>query len=494
MTTSTPTQPSGDAVEPPEAVESGLDKVEDTVKLVVLVAIMGAALAASFTHMKDWTLHWMPEDTPEWFGWANAVISELLPLVATLSLRKRLRQGKKLLSYALFVLLGGALLSLAAQLSAVGADASWSARFLACLPSLAFLFLSKLVLGDLDGGRKHAEIEAERQHQAAAEAARRADEVRAARAETAAARAAQAEADERARVETARAEAESAARVAAETRADEAEKAAQAQAEKRAEIEAATEAEIAAHAHAAAEARTAVEVAEQRAAAAIEAARLAEGRLAEARDAADRAAAARVLAEQSATEQVRILADAAEQAERDYQDTLAEARLDARAAHDRVAELDETVRALRAQLDESQRFAERQANLRARAEQEAQAIIDARDGLVNELERTRRALARAQERAETSAGRQPEIARPAPRKSLASVPATLPENLPEVDKVRPETVAIVLFARAENPGAKQTELAEITGISDRTIRKVLNAVPAEIAGQVLELTAGNRVA
>ncbi|MFJ8691033.1 coiled-coil domain-containing protein [Micromonospora wenchangensis] len=464
-------------------VGSRADKVEDTVKLVILVAIMLAALAASFTHMKDWTLHWMPHDTPQWFGWANAVISELLPLVATLSLRKRLRQGKSLWSYALAVLLAGAVLSLAAQLSAVGANASWSARFLACLPSLAFLFLSKLVMGDLDSGRKHAEIEAERQRQAAAEAARRAEEVRAARAETAAARRAQAEAEEAARVETARAEAETAARVAAETRA-------RVGAETRAEIEAAAEAEIAGHAAAAAEAAEAVRVAERRAAAETEAARLAEGRLVEARDAADRAAAARVVAEQTAAAQVRTLTDAAEQAERDHQDALAEARVDARAAQEQAAELDEAVRALRAQLDQAQRFAEQQATARAIAEQESQAIKDARDGLVNELERTRRALARAQERAESGGTRQPEIVRPAARKSLASAPATLPDNLPEVDKVRPETVALILAARAENPNATQAELAEITTISDRTIRRVLNAVPAEIVGQVLELTSG----
>ncbi|WP_420118130.1 hypothetical protein [Micromonospora sp.] len=475
-------------------VGSRADKVEDTVKLVILIAIMLAALAASFTHMKDWTLHWMPHDTPQWFGWANAVISELLPLVATLSLRKRLRQGKSLWSYALAVLLAGAVLSLAAQLSAVGANASWSARFLACLPSLAFLFLSKLVMGDLDSGRKHAEIEADRQRQAAAEAARRAEEVRAARAETAAARRAQAEAEEAARVETARADTETAARVAAETRAAEAETRATVEAETRAEIEAAAEAEIAAHAAAAAEAAEAVRVAEQRAAAETEAARLAEGRLVEARDAADRAAAARVVAEQTAAAQVRTLTDAAEQAERDFQHALADARYTAQTAQDRAVELDDAVRALRAQLDQAQRFAEQQVTARAIAEQESQAIKDVRDGLVNELERTRRALARAQERAETGGTRQPEIVRPSARKSLASAPATLPDNLPEVDKVRPETVALILAARAENPNATQAELAEITTISDRTIRRVLNAVPAEIVGQALELTSGSRVA
>ncbi|WP_043726515.1 hypothetical protein [Micromonospora maris] len=333
-------------------------------------------------------------------------------------------------------------------------------------------------------GRTAAEIAA------AAQEAQRAEELRAARAETAAARQARAEAEAAARAEKARAEAEAAARAEAETRAVEAETRAQAQAETRAEIEAATEAEIAEHVRAVAEAREAARLAEQRATAAIEAARLAEGRLAEARDAADRAGTARVIAEQAAAEQVRALTDAAEQAERDHQDALAEARVDARTAQEQAARLDDEVRVVRAQLDEAQRFAERQAAARVHAEQEAQAVKDARNGLVNELERTRRALARAQEKAEISGGRQPEILRPAARKTLAAVPAELPADLPEVETVKPEKVAAILIARAENPNATQTELASITGISDRTIRKVLNAVPAEIVGQVLELTAG----
>ncbi|MEU5949564.1 hypothetical protein ABZ793_28955 [Micromonospora sp. NPDC047465] len=333
-------------------------------------------------------------------------------------------------------------------------------------------------------GRTGKEIEAEQ------EAARRAEEVRAARAETAAARAAQAEAEAKARAETARAEAETAARAKAETRAADAETRARSEAETRAEIQAATQAEIAEHEQAAAEAREAVRVAEQRAAAAIEAARVAEGRLAEARDTADRAATARALTEQATAEQVRVLTEAAEQAERDYQHALAEARYTGQAAQDRAAELDETVRELRAQLDQAHRFAESQAVARARAEQESQAITEAREGLVNELERTRRALARAQEKAETGSARQPEIGRSVPRKSLASVPAQLPANLPEVDKVRPETVALILAARAENRNATQSALKEITGISERTISRVLNAVPAEIVDQVLELTSG----
>ncbi|WP_254877106.1 hypothetical protein [Verrucosispora sp. NA02020] len=325
---------------------------------------------------------------------------------------------------------------------------------------------------------------------AAAQAAQRAEELQQARAETAAARRAQAEAEAAARTEKARAEAEAAARAKAETRAAESERRAQAEAETRAEIEAATEAEIAEHVRAVAEAREAARLAQQQASTETQAARLAEGRLAEARDAADRAGAARVIAERTAAEQVRVLTDAAEQAERDHQDALAEARVDARAAQEQAAKLDEEVRVVRAQLDESQRFAERQAAARVHAEQEAQAVKDAGTGLVNELERTRRALARAQEKAEISGGRQPEILRPAARKTLAAVPAELPADLPEVETVKPEKVAAILIARAENPDATQAELAGLTGISDRTIRKVLNAVPAEIVGQVLELTAG----
>ncbi|MFI2667595.1 hypothetical protein [Micromonospora carbonacea] len=337
-------------------------------------------------------------------------------------------------------------------------------------------------------GRTAKEIEA------AQEAARGVEEVRAARAETVAARRAQAEAEAAARAETARAEAETVARVEAETRAVEAETRAAAEAETRAEIEAATEAEIADHVRAVAEAREAAGAAEQRATAAVEAARLAEGRLAEARDTADRAVAAHALAGHAAAERIQALVDAAEQAERDYRQALAEARSIVMTHEDRAGILDNQVQALRAQLDEAQRFAERQAVARAMAEQESQAIKDARDGLVNELERTRRALARVQEKAETGAARQPEILRPANRKSLASVPAELPADLPEVETVKPETVAAVLAARGQHPEMTNKQLSEITGISDRTIRKVLNAVPAEIVGQVLELTSGSRVA
>src|SRR4051794_7890864 len=85
----------------PVEVTDTAEKVEARIKLAILGVIMVASLAASFTHMRDWTMHWMPVGTPGWFGWANATISELVPLVATLSLRKRMHDGKSIWSYPL---------------------------------------------------------------------------------------------------------------------------------------------------------------------------------------------------------------------------------------------------------------------------------------------------------------------------------------------------------------------------------------------------------
>jgi hypothetical protein len=490
--------------------------VEDRIKLAVLGAIMLAALAASFTHMHDWTMRWMPDGTPGWFGWANATISELVPLVATLSLRKRLHDGKKIWSYSLAILVAGAVLSLAAQLSAVGSQASWSARFLACLPSLAFLFLSKLVIGDLDANRVHAAGAAEAARKAAADTARWARQVREARAETEKVRGELAEMQTRAEAAAARAEAETAAREKAETRAAEAETAAAAAAESRAETERRARAEIARHESAVVAATERAREAEQHAGVQAQAARLAEGRLAEARESADRAAAARVAAEQRAGEHIRQVSAAAEQAEYQLRQQLAAATGQATAAERRAAELAEQVRTVQAQRDEARAVAEQQSTGRVLAEQAlsaaqrdlqaAQAEQDrareqwtaelarTREAAVNEIERLKRQLARATEKAEIAAAPRPEISR-APTRKQALVPAGgLVENLPvSVETVAAETVAVVLFAWSLDPAASQARLSELTGISDRTIRKVLRAIPAddadEIAAQVRALVA-----
>ena len=63
-----------------------IHKAETTVKVLILLAVGGMAGAASFTHVHDWTMHNSPAGTPGWFGWANAVISELTPIAAGLEI------------------------------------------------------------------------------------------------------------------------------------------------------------------------------------------------------------------------------------------------------------------------------------------------------------------------------------------------------------------------------------------------------------------------
>ena len=64
---------------------------ESVVQAVIMLAVAGMAGAASFTHVHDWTMHNSPAGTGNWFGWANAMVSELIPLAAGLEARRRIR-------------------------------------------------------------------------------------------------------------------------------------------------------------------------------------------------------------------------------------------------------------------------------------------------------------------------------------------------------------------------------------------------------------------
>ena len=99
--------------------------------------------AASFTHVHDWTMHNTPAGTGDWFGWANAVISELTPTAAGLEIRRRKRHHQPI-AYPMAVLIAAAALSLSAQVAE--AKAGPTGWLLAAVPALAFLALSKLVL------------------------------------------------------------------------------------------------------------------------------------------------------------------------------------------------------------------------------------------------------------------------------------------------------------------------------------------------------------
>lgn len=119
------------------------ERAENLVQVAILLLVGSMAGAASFTHVHDWTMDNSPPGTGDWFGWANAVISELTPTAAGLEIRRRKRHGHKV-TYPMAVLIAAASLSIAAQLAV--AKPSPTGWLLAAVPALAFLALSKLVL------------------------------------------------------------------------------------------------------------------------------------------------------------------------------------------------------------------------------------------------------------------------------------------------------------------------------------------------------------
>ncbi|MFU8851108.1 hypothetical protein ACNAW0_09015 [Micromonospora sp. SL1-18] len=118
-------------------------RVEGVVLVLILLTVAGFAGAASFTHVKDWTLTNSPDGTGQWFGWANAVISELVPIASLLTIRRRRRTGASI-GYPMLLLIAAASLSLAAQLAV--AKSGPSGWLLSAVPALAFMALVKLVL------------------------------------------------------------------------------------------------------------------------------------------------------------------------------------------------------------------------------------------------------------------------------------------------------------------------------------------------------------
>ncbi|WP_436971000.1 hypothetical protein [Micromonospora coxensis] len=134
------------------------ERIERAVLILILLVVGLAAGAASFTHVHDWTMDNSPAGTPDWFGWANAVISELVPVAALLTIRQRRRAGGSV-GYPSFLLLMAVILSLAAQLAV--AKPGISGWLLSAVPALAFMGLSKLVLSGLPADQPKQELTAE---------------------------------------------------------------------------------------------------------------------------------------------------------------------------------------------------------------------------------------------------------------------------------------------------------------------------------------------
>jgi hypothetical protein len=120
------------------------ERRENAVQIVILVVVGLMAGAASFTHVHDWTMDNSPAGTGDWFGWTNALVSELTPTAAGIEVRRRRRNGYKI-GYPLAVLVAAVALSIAAQFAQ--ATPSVSGWLLAAVPALGFLALTKLVLG-----------------------------------------------------------------------------------------------------------------------------------------------------------------------------------------------------------------------------------------------------------------------------------------------------------------------------------------------------------
>ena len=117
-------------------------RIESALLAAILAVVAVAAGWASFTHVHDWTMRHAPAGTPSAFGWVNAIISELVPVAAFLTIRRRRRSGEPI-AYPVALLLASAALSLAAQLAV--ATRSPSGWLLSAVPALAFMALVKLV-------------------------------------------------------------------------------------------------------------------------------------------------------------------------------------------------------------------------------------------------------------------------------------------------------------------------------------------------------------
>jgi len=120
------------------------DRFEGFMLVLILLSIGAVSAAASFTHVHDWTMANSPAGTGDWFGWANAVVSDLVPLGVGLEVRRRRRHNLKIGAYPITIILAAAALSLSGQLAQ--AKPSVTGWLLAAVPALGFLSLTKLVL------------------------------------------------------------------------------------------------------------------------------------------------------------------------------------------------------------------------------------------------------------------------------------------------------------------------------------------------------------
>jgi hypothetical protein len=147
----------------PKKKYSVVEYAETCFMIAILAAVAVMAGAAGFTHVHDWTMKYSPPHTDGWFGWANAVISELTPIGSMLAIRRKLRHSPvfsvRIIWFPLLVLVLSFGFSLTAQLSEARHDAfGWMA---VAAPTVALGLLVKLALSLLDSHRDSQEQAAE---------------------------------------------------------------------------------------------------------------------------------------------------------------------------------------------------------------------------------------------------------------------------------------------------------------------------------------------
>jgi hypothetical protein len=115
-------------------------RLEPVVQVLILLAIGGTAVAASFTHVHNVAA---AHGQPGWLAWADAIVLELMSIATGLELRRRHRNHQPT-RFVVAVLITAVVLSLAAQV--VEAERSVIGWLAAALPAAGFLASVKIVL------------------------------------------------------------------------------------------------------------------------------------------------------------------------------------------------------------------------------------------------------------------------------------------------------------------------------------------------------------
>ncbi|MDG4829269.1 DUF2637 domain-containing protein [Solwaraspora sp. WMMD1047] len=120
-----------------------------------MLAIGGAAGAASFTHVRDVAA---AHGQPGWLAWADAIVLELMSIASGLELRRR-KRARVSTVFPATVLACAVTLSLAAQV--VEAEPSPIGWIAAAVPALGFLVMVKIALGYADTTTASAQPDAD---------------------------------------------------------------------------------------------------------------------------------------------------------------------------------------------------------------------------------------------------------------------------------------------------------------------------------------------